>query len=69
MTFRDHRAPVWLIWGLIALFGVLEAVAWTVAGGIPTRPVVVVQVICDPIRLHQDVVCVIGHRCLSCLFN
>lgn len=42
--FRDHRAPVWLIWGLVVLFGVVQAAAWTVAGGIPTRPVVLVQV-------------------------
>lgn len=42
---RDHRAPVWVIWGLVALFGVVQAVAWTVAGGIPTRPVVLVQVV------------------------
>jgi hypothetical protein len=42
--FRDHRAPVWVIWGLVVLFGVVQAAAWTVAGGIPTRPVVLVQV-------------------------
>src|SRR4030095_14016739 len=42
---RDHRAPVWAIWSLIAVFGVIEAIAWIVAGGIPTRPGVVVQVV------------------------
>src|SRR5262245_65664979 len=42
---RDHQAPVWVIWGLIVLFGVIEAIAWFVAGGIPTRPGVVVQVV------------------------
>lgn len=45
MTFRDHHAPVWVIWGLIALFGVTQAVAWTLAGGIPRRPIVIIQVI------------------------
>jgi hypothetical protein len=45
MMFRDHRAPVWVIWGLVLLFGIVEAAAWTVAGGIPTRPVVLVQVV------------------------
>jgi GAF domain-containing protein len=45
MTFRDHRAPVWVIWGLIAAFGVIQAVAWTLAGGVPRRPIVLVQVI------------------------
>ena len=42
---RDHRAPVWVIWGLVAFFGVIQAVAWTLAGGIPRRPGVLVQVI------------------------
>jgi len=44
MTQRDHRAQVWIIWGLIVLFGVIEAIAWTVAGGVPRRPGVLVQV-------------------------
>ena len=44
MTQRDHRAPVWVIWGLIVLFAVIEAIAWTVAGGVPRRPGVLVQV-------------------------
>jgi len=43
--FRDHRAPVWVIWGLVVLFGAVQAGAWTAAGGIPTRPLVLVQVI------------------------
>ena len=43
--FRDQRAPVWVIWGLVGLFGVIQAVAWIAAGGIPTRPLVVVQVV------------------------
>jgi GAF domain-containing protein len=45
MTSRDHHAPVWVIWGLIAIFGVVQAAAWTVAGGIPRRPGVLVQVV------------------------
>src|SRR5688500_15483557 len=45
MTFRDQRAPVWMIWGLVALFGVVQAVAWTTAGGIPARPLVVVELV------------------------
>ena len=43
MSYRDRRAP-WVIWGLVALFGVVEAIAWVVAGGIPRRPMVLVQV-------------------------
>jgi signal transduction protein with GAF and PtsI domain len=45
ISLRDQKAPVWAIWGLIVLFGVIEAIAWIVAGGIPTRPGVVVQVV------------------------
>ena len=44
MPARNQRA-VWAIWGLVALFGIVEGAAWYVAGGIPTRPVVLVQVI------------------------
>jgi signal transduction protein with GAF and PtsI domain len=44
MRYRDHRAPVWVIWGLIALFALVEAIAWLVAGGIPRRPGVLIQV-------------------------
>jgi GAF domain-containing protein len=43
--FRDHRAPVWVIWGLVVLFAAVQASAWIATGGIPTRPVVLVQVI------------------------
>ena len=42
---RDQRLPVWVIWGLVGLFGVVQAIAWFIAGGIPTRPGVVVQVV------------------------
>src|SRR3990170_3627685 len=45
MMFRDQRAPVWVIWGLVGLFGVVEAAAWIAAGGIPTPPGGVVQVV------------------------
>jgi GAF domain-containing protein len=43
--FRDHCAPLWVIWGLVVLFGAVEAAAWIMAGGIPTRPLVLVQVV------------------------
>jgi GAF domain-containing protein len=36
---------LWAIWGLVAVFGGVEASAWYLAGGIPTRPAVLVQVI------------------------
>jgi GAF domain-containing protein len=44
MKYRDQRAPVWAIWGLIGVFGVVEAAAWTLAGGVPRRPGVLIQV-------------------------
>ena len=45
MNTREQRAPVWVIWGLVGLFGAVEATAWILAGGIPTRPGVLAQVI------------------------
>jgi hypothetical protein len=45
ISLRDHRAPLWAIWGLIVLFGVIEAIAWIVAGAFPTRPGVLIQVV------------------------
>jgi signal transduction protein with GAF and PtsI domain len=45
MTSPDRQAPLWLIWALIAAFGAIEAAAWLIAGGVPRRPVVLVQVI------------------------
>jgi GAF domain-containing protein len=44
MSDRDHHAPVWVIWGLVALFGVIEVVAWILAGGVPRRPGAVIQI-------------------------
>src|SRR4051812_4212536 len=45
MSLRDQKAPVWVIWGLVAFFGVIEASAWIVMGGVPRRPGVLVQVL------------------------
>jgi signal transduction protein with GAF and PtsI domain len=45
MTFRNPRAAVLGIWSLVALFGVVEATAWALSGGVPRRPLVLVQVI------------------------
>lgn len=42
---KESRAPVWVIWGLVVVFGVIQAVAWTLAGGVPRNPLVLVQVI------------------------
>jgi len=45
MILRDQRAPVWVIWALVSVFGIVEAAAWIGSGGIPTRPAVVAQVL------------------------
>ena len=45
MSLRDRRTPIWFIWGLVIAFAVVEVAAWTVAGGVPRRPLVLVQVI------------------------
>ena len=45
MSPLRNRASLWVIWGLVAFFGVVQATAWSIAGGIPTRPAVVAQVV------------------------
>ena len=45
MNVRHARLTVWAIWAMIAAYALTQAAAWSVAGGIPRRPVVVVQVI------------------------
>jgi len=42
---KNQLTSLWVIWGLVAFFGVVEATAWYIAGSIPTRPAVLVQVI------------------------
>ncbi len=43
MDFRHPRAAVAGIWGLVLLFATVQAIAWAVLGGLPRRPIVVVQ--------------------------
>ena len=45
MTSKNRCLPVWCIWALVASFAVIQAIAWTLSGGIPRRPLVLVQVI------------------------
>src|SRR6187455_3035829 len=45
MSPARNQAPLWAIWGLVAFFGAVEATPWYLAGGIPRRPAVLVQVI------------------------
>ena len=42
---KDHRAPLWAIWGMLAAFAAVQAIAWTFADGLPRRPPVVLQLI------------------------
>jgi signal transduction protein with GAF and PtsI domain len=44
MNRRHPRVAVWGIWGLVVAFAAVQAVAWSIAGDIPRRPVVLVQV-------------------------
>lgn len=41
MSSREIRPPLWVIWGLIVAFAIVQVVAWTVADGWPGRPIVV----------------------------
>lgn len=45
MNFKDTRTQVRAIWSLVTAFAVVQVVAWTIAGGIPRRPLVLVQII------------------------
>jgi GAF domain-containing protein len=44
MTYRDRQAPLWVIWGMIAAFAIIQITAWFLAGGVPRRTGVLVQV-------------------------
>jgi signal transduction protein with GAF and PtsI domain len=44
MKLRQPHAAVAGIWALVLVFALVQAVAWTIAGGVPRRPLVVVQV-------------------------
>jgi GAF domain-containing protein len=43
MTSRGPRRPLWVIWGLIGAFAVVQVVAWTLADGWPRRPIILAQ--------------------------
>lgn len=40
-----RKPPVWAIWAMVGAFGLIQAVAWTAAGGVPRRPGVIAQVV------------------------
>src|SRR6185295_194711 len=44
MKLRQPSAAVAGIWALVLMFALVQAVAWTITGGVPRRPVVVVEV-------------------------
>jgi GAF domain-containing protein len=43
MSSREFRPPLWVIWGLIGAFAVVQMVAWTIADGFPARPIIILQ--------------------------
>jgi signal transduction histidine kinase len=45
MKLRQPPAAVAGIWAMVLVFALVQAVAWTVTGGVPRRPVVVVEVV------------------------
>ena len=40
----DQRAPVWVIWGLVLIFGLVMVTAWTLVG-VPGDPIAIVQIV------------------------
>ena len=44
MKLRQPPAAVAGIWAMVLVFALVQAVAWTITGGVPRRPVVVVEV-------------------------
>lgn len=44
MKLRHPHAAVAGIWALVFVFALVQAVEWTIASGVPRRPIVVVQV-------------------------
>jgi len=45
MTDRARPPSVWIIWGLLCGFAVIQATAWIATGGVPRRPAVLVEVV------------------------
>lgn len=44
LRLRDHRAPEWAIWALVAAFAAVQAVVWLVAG-VPTSPGLIIRIV------------------------
>ena len=45
MNVRHPRVAVWSIWAMVAAYALVQATIWTMTGGIPRRPLVVVQIV------------------------
>jgi GAF domain-containing protein len=45
MKVRNPRVVIWSIWGMVAAYAVIQITIWSMTGGIPRRPLVVVQVL------------------------
>ena len=45
MNLRNPRVGVWAIWGMVVAYAFIQVIAWGLAGGVPRRPLVLVQVV------------------------
>lgn len=45
MNVRNPRVAVWAIWAMVAAYALVQVTIWTMTGGIPRRPLVVVQIV------------------------
>src|SRR5512139_737261 len=45
MNLRNPRVGIWAIWGMVVAYAFIQVVAWGLSGGVPRRPLVLVQVV------------------------
>jgi len=45
MNLRNPRVGIWAIWGMVAAYAFVQTISWAISGGIPRRPLVLVQVV------------------------
>lgn len=45
MNRRSPRLSIWAIWAMVAVYALVQATIWATTGGIPRRPLVVVQIV------------------------
>lgn len=45
MNVRSPRVAIWAIWGMVAAYAAGQMTIWSMTGGVPRRPLVVVQIV------------------------